>query len=71
MSAAKVGLQCWDSDHVVVTVRKPKGNNVTEPNLHGAFDNNVDCVNATIARILNISEDSGPVRIKDLNYGGG
>lgn len=69
LSDGKVVLQSWPQEKIIAT-RRPHGDpreDVTQPNAHGAFDNNVDCVNAALAAILGRAP---AIPIADLDYGG-
>jgi hypothetical protein len=66
-AAGQVSMKSWDSDVVPVTTGKTARENVTQVNVHGAFDNNVECVNATIQRIRGAVK----VPVRDLDFGGG
>jgi Papain family cysteine protease len=56
----------WDQEKIAVTRLPQPAQPVLQDNCHGSFDNNLDCVNATLARIVKT-----PKPIIDLNYGGG
>ena len=69
VSDGKIVLQPWSQEKIIAT-RRPKGDplkNVTRPNVHGAFDNNVECMDATLAAMLGRKPK---VAIDDLDYGG-
>lgn len=63
----KVSRKCWKGDAVTVTSAPKKGSDVSQPNVHGSFDNNLECVNETIERI----RGSVAKPATDLNFGGG
>jgi hypothetical protein len=65
--ALAVAPMKWDIDKIVVTKGKKAEENITRDNVHGAFDNNVDCVTATIQRI----KGNAKVSVTDLDFGGG
>lgn len=69
LTDGRIVLQGWPQEKILAT-RRAKGDrakDVTRPNVHGAFDNNVECMDAALAAMLGRKPK---VAIDDLDYGG-